>query len=139
MDDAASRRAPDEGDAGPLDYPTNRVIGSVDRTALGVVIPDLIDAGFAPVGILAGEAGLRRLRETEGGSGIGGLLRRFAQSVGGDLDYIRQAEQDLRDGRALVDVEVVGDAQKELARDVLLRHGGHAIVYFAPGALESLA
>jgi predicted SnoaL-like aldol condensation-catalyzing enzyme len=31
----------------------------------------LIDAGFAPIGILAGEAGLCRLHQTAGGSGIG--------------------------------------------------------------------
>ena len=139
MGDAASAPRPDEGGAGALAYPTNRVIGAVDRAALGAVVPELIDAGFAPVGILAGEAGLRRLRETAGGGGLAGLLRRLAMSAGGNLDYVRRAEDDLRGGRALVDVEVDNDAQKALARDVLLRHGGHRIVYFAPWALETLA
>ena len=139
MDDAGSSRPPETTGAGALAYPTNRVIAAVDPAVLGALIPDLSAAGFAPIGLLGGEAGLRRLGETGGGSGIGGLLRGFAKSTGGELDYIRRAEQELRDGHVLVDVEVAGDDEKGRARDVLLRHGSHAVVYFGHWALETLA
>ncbi len=139
MGDAGAAGRADDSGAGALEYPTNRVVGAVDQAVLGAVVPDLIAAGFAPIGILAGEVGLRRLGETAGGSGIVGFLRRFSKSTGGELDYIRLAEQELRDGHALVDIEVDGDDEKERARDVLVRHGGHSIVYFGQWTLETLA
>ena len=125
--------------AGPLDYPINRVFAAVDPQQLSALVPALIDAGFAPIGILAGEAGLRRLQQTAGGSGIGGLLRHIQMSVGADLDYVAQAQEALEQGRALVDVEADGDAAKDRARDVLLRHGGQHIVYFSRWTIETLA
>jgi hypothetical protein len=124
--------------AGPLDYPTNHVFGAVDPQQLSALVPALIDAGFAPIGILAGEAGLHRLQQTAGGSGLGGLLRRIQMSVGGDLDYVAQAQEALKQGRALVDVEVDGDAAKDRARDVFLQHGGERIVYFSAWTIETL-
>jgi hypothetical protein len=84
----------------PLPYPTNRVIGAVATEQLGDLIGDLIAAGFAPIGILAGEGGLRRLHGTGGGDGLTGLLRRFAMSTGSDLDHVRRAEEDARRPRA---------------------------------------
>jgi hypothetical protein len=139
MNEAGAPGTPEGSGAGSLDYPTNRVLGAVELEALREVIPALIAAGFAPIGILAGEAGLRRLRQTGGGSGIGGLLRRFQMSMGGDLDYVAQAEQQLQDGHALVDVEAEGDDAKDRARDVYLQHGGHFITYFGPWTIETLA
>lgn len=138
MGDAPSPRPAASGGDEPLEYPTNRVIGAVEPAALASLVPDLIGAGFAPIGILAGEAGLRRLAGTGGGDGVTGALRKLMMSMGGDLDYVHNAEKKLRDGRALVDVEVDGDAEKELARDVMLRHGGEMIVRFTPWAIEIL-
>lgn len=138
MVDPGSAGRPGVSGTGPMEYPTNRVVGAVDRMKLGEVVPDLIDAGFAPVGILAGEAGLRRLAETGGGHGLVGLMRHFTKSTGGELDHIRQAEQELRAGHVLVDVEVSGDAEKERARDVLVRHGGHFVAYFGHWTIETL-
>jgi hypothetical protein len=122
----------------PLPYPTDRVIGAVATDRLGDLVPDLVAAGFAPIGILAGEGGLRRLRGTGGGDGLTGLLRRFAMSTGGDLDHVRRAEQEVRDGRALVDVEVDDDDEKERAREILTRHGGNNIVFFGQWTIETL-
>lgn len=122
----------------PMKYPVNRVMGAVDQQVLGPLVQDLIAAGFAPVGILAGEAGLRRLSETSEGSGLGGALRKFSLSTGGDLDHIRQAEEELRNGHAMVDVEVAGDEEKTRARDVFLNHGGHFISHMSSWAIEPL-
>jgi hypothetical protein len=127
------------GSDAPLPYPDNRVIGAVGTDRLGDLVPALVGAGFAPIGILAGEGGLRRLRGTGGGAGVTGLLRRFAMSTGGDLDYVRGAEQAVRDGRALVDVEVDDEAGKDRARDILVRHGAYHVAFFGPWPIETLA
>ena len=82
---------------------------------------------------------MRRLRQTSGDSGISGLLRRFQMSVGGDLDCVERAQQDLEAGLALVDVDVEGDDAKDRSRDVLQRHGGQRITYFRPWTIETLA
>ena len=50
--------------SGPLVYPANRVIGVVAPAALRTLVSALIDAGFAPIDILAGEASGRRLSIT---------------------------------------------------------------------------
>jgi hypothetical protein len=133
-----STNVPETKADAPLPYPTNRVIGAVATDQLGDLVPDLVAAGFAPIGILAGEGGLRRLRGTGGGDGLTGLLRRFAMSTGGDLDHVRRAEQEVRDGRALVDVEVDDDDEKERAREILTRHGGNNIVFFGQWTIETL-
>ena len=59
-------------------------------------------------------------------------------SVGGDLDYAAQAQEALDQGRALVDVEVEGDAAKDRARDLFLQHGGERIVHFSAWTIETL-
>ena len=138
MNDPGASQPSDVSGGGALDYPTNRVFAAVDPQQLSALVPALIDAGFAPIGILAGEAGLRRLQQTAGGSGIGGLLRRIQMSVGGDLDYVAQAQEALKQGRALVDVEVDGDTAKHRAREVFLQHGGERIAYFSAWTIETL-
>ena len=139
MEQDKSSRPADASRGAPLDYPANRVIAAVAPESLGAVVPALIDAGFAPIGILAGEAGLRRLAATGGDSGVAGLFRRFRMSMGGDLDHVAQARRELEHGHALVDVEVDGDEAKTRARDVFVQHGGHFITYFSPWTIESLA
>jgi hypothetical protein len=133
-----SNSVPGKGADAALPYPTNRVIGAVAADRLSDLVPELVAAGFAPIGILAGEGGLRRLRGTGGGDGLSGLLRRFAMSTGGDLDYTRRAEKAVRDGRALVDVEVDDGDEKERAREILARHGGSNIAFFGPWTIETL-
>ena len=122
----------------PLPYPSNRVIGAVVIDRLGDLVPELVAAGFAPIGILAGEGGLRRLGATGGGGGLAGLLRRVQMSMGGDADYVRDAEQEVRDGHALVDVEVDDDDEKARAREILARHGGRQIAFFGQWTIETL-
>lgn len=125
--------------AGPMGYPTaDSVLAAVDPQELGALVPALIAAGFAPIGILAGQAGLRRLQQTAGESGIGGVLRRMQMSLGGDLDFVVQAQQDVAQGRAIVNIEVEGEAGKERARAVFLQHGGQHITYFSRWAIEAL-
>jgi hypothetical protein len=48
------------------------------------------------------------------------------------------APRRMRDGRALVDVEVDDDDEKERAREILVRHGGRQIVFFGQWTIETL-
>ena len=59
-------------------------------------------------------------------------------SLGGDLDHIRLAEQELADGRTLVGVVVNGDAAKERASEVPRRHGATSITHFDRGTIETI-
>lgn len=139
MNEAKATNTPTGSGAGPMGYPTaNTVFATVDLQRLGDLVPALSAAGFAPIGILAGEAGLHRLRKTAGDSGIGGMLRRLQMSLGGDLDFVERAQKAIEQGNALVNVDVEGDAAKERARAVFRQHGGQHITYFTQWAIEDL-
>ncbi|HEU0115702.1 MAG TPA: hypothetical protein VFQ80_13540 [Thermomicrobiales bacterium] len=130
---------PVKSPGGRVEAPENEVIGAVARDEVGPAVCDLIDAGFAPIGIVAGDGGLRRIEATiGGGDGLGGLLHRVALNMGGDMDKLRQAAEELRAGHILIDVEVADDAAKNRARDILQRHGGHFITYFGRWSMETL-
>ncbi|HEU5430778.1 MAG TPA: hypothetical protein VFU81_03895 [Thermomicrobiales bacterium] len=130
---------PEKASVAPVQAPENEIVGAVARDDLGPAVSDLIDAGFAPIGILGGEGALRRIEATiRGGDGLGGLLNRLALNMGGDMDKLRQAAEELRAGHVLIDVEVADDAAKDRARDILQRHGGHFITYFGRWSMETL-
>jgi hypothetical protein len=137
--DKSNADRPANAPAASMTMPENEVVAAVARDAIGAVVGDLIDAGFAPIAIVAGEGGLRRLEATmRGGEGLGGALNRVALSMGGDMDKLKQAAEELRAGHILIDVEVNGDAAKTQARDIFLRHGGHFITYFGRWSMETL-
>jgi hypothetical protein len=138
MDESSAER-PVNTPGRRVETPENEVVGAVARDAVGTAVSDLIDAGFAPIGILAGDGGLRRVEATiAGGDGLGGFLSRLALSMGGDMDKLRQAADELRSGHVLIDVEVADDDAKNRARDILQRHGGHFITYFGRWSMETL-
>ncbi|MBA2597319.1 MAG: hypothetical protein H0V00_11925 [Chloroflexia bacterium] len=141
MHDQREARAGAESAAQPLVYPANRVSGAVPAAAVTAAVDELQAAGFAADAIftLAGEEDAQRFRDLAGTPGIWGAVRRFALSLGADLDLARQAETELESGNALVEVTVAGDDEKDQVRDVLLRHGGHFITYFGPWTIETLA
>ncbi len=56
MDDANRIRPPDAPGM-PLPYPINQVIGALVPSTVGASVVDLIEAGFGPISILAGEGG----------------------------------------------------------------------------------
>jgi hypothetical protein len=124
----------------PLDFPPDHVMGAVDAASVGEAVLDLLAAGFAPVSVLAGAAGLRRLAGTAGGDGIGGLLRRLSLGLGGELDHLTTAQGLLRTGHALIDVEIDGDGHDDAdrVRSVLVRHGGHSVVRFGRWTIEPI-
>lgn len=138
MDDAKPTR-PQDAPGVPLPYPINQVIGAVVPTNVGAAVVDLIEAGFAPIGILAGEGGLKRMHATANPSGFFGPITRFGRSMGYNQEFIQQFEQQLQGGRALVGIEVDGEEDKHLARDILLRHDGHFIIHLGRGLIETLA
>lgn len=81
MDDANRTRTPDAPGV-PLPYPVNQVIGALVPSNVGTAVVDLIDAGFAPIGILAGEGGLKRMRATANPSGFFASITRFGRPLG---------------------------------------------------------
>jgi hypothetical protein len=138
MDESNAER-PVNAPAARVQTPENEVVGAVARDAVGPAVCDLIDAGFAPIGVLAGDGGLRRVEATiSGGDGVGGFFNRLALSMGGDMDKLRQAAEELRSGDVLIDVEAADDDAKIRARDILLRHGGHFITYFGRWSMETM-
>ncbi len=138
MDDGNQTRSPDAPGA-PLPYPINQVIGALVPTSVGTSVVDLIEVGFAPIGILAGEGGLKPMHATANPTGFFGSITRFGRTVGYNQEFIEQCERKLRGGRALVGVEVDGEQDKHLAPDILLRHGGHFIVHIGKSTIETLA
>lgn len=124
-----------------LGYPTHRVSGAVPAGEVAAVREALTAAGFAAdhIEVLAGEADAQRFHDVADMPGVWGAVRRFALSLGGDLDLAREAEAELRSGDALVEVTVHDEAEKRRVRDVLLEHGGHFITYFGNWTIETLA
>ena len=127
--------------AKPLTYPTHRVSGAAPAAEVEDVREALTAAGFAAdhIEVLAGEADAQRFHDVAAMPGIWGAVRRFALSLGQDLDLAREAEEELRSGDALVEVTVHDDAEKHRVRDILLEHGGHFITYFGSWTIETLA
>lgn len=138
MNDANRTRTP-VAPGVPLPYPVNQVIGALVPSNAGTAVVDLIDAGFAPIGILAGEGGLKRMRATANPSGFFASITRFGRPLGYNQEFIERCERELEGGRALVGVEVDGDDDKHLARDILQRHGGHFITHIGKSTIERLA
>lgn len=138
MDDANTDRRPDVPGV-PMPYPVNQVIGALTSSAVGAAVVDLIEAGFAPIGILAGEGGLKRMHATANPTGFFGQFTRFTRTIGHNQEFIQQCEQELQAGRALVGVEVDGEDDKHLARDILRRHGGRSINHVGEQMIETLA
>ena len=124
-----------------LTYPTHRLSGAVPAAAVDAVRDDLAAAGFTAerIDVLVGEEDTQRFRDLAESPGIWGSVRRFAMSLGGDLDMARDAEAELASGDALVEVTIHDEPEKYQVRDVLLRHGGHFITYFGSWTIETLA
>lgn len=137
MNDANPTSSPDAPGV-PLPYPINQVIGALTPTTVGAAVVDLIEAGFGPIGILAGEAGVKRMHATANPPGFFGHFTRFSRTMGYNQEFIERFEQELQGGRALVGVEVDGNDAKHLARDILGRHGGRSITHIGKGTIETL-
>lgn len=130
------------GSGRPRTYPAHHVTAAIDAAAVDAVREELGAAGFGPDRITvhaAGDEESRRFREDFEAPGVWGSVRRFALSLGADLDLIREAEAELDAGDVLIEVEVHDEPEKHQVRDVLLRHGGHFIHYFGSWTIETLA
>jgi hypothetical protein len=119
------------------DTPVNKVTGAANGARVGDVVADLATAGFAPIAILAGEAGLQRLRETSAEPGMGGFFNRLGLGLAGHLDHLRAVQAEVKAGRAfhLIDAD---DESKRRAGEVLARHGAHLVTYFGRWSIEPM-
>ena len=123
-----------------LERPVNRMIGAISLEQAGGMVRALAEAGYAPIEILAGEGAKKRLRATEGGEGLSGLLRRLSRSTGFEHDFLLASQKEIEDGHALVSVEIDGtDEEKRRVHAIMAEHGGHNIAYVGRWALERLA
>ena len=120
-------------------YPLHKIVAAVARDETDGVINALADAGFARdrIDIVTAED-VPGLDGPVGGSGLRGLLTRLNLSIGGDLDELEQARQELMYGHTLILVLVHGDAEQDQAHAVLRQHGGHAMRYFGRWTITTL-
>ena len=120
-------------------YPLHKIVAAVARDETDGVINALADAGFARdrIDIVTAED-VPGLDGPVGGSGLRGLLTRLNLSIGGDLDELEQARQELMYGHTLILVLVHGDAEQDRAHAVLRQHGGHAMHYFGRWTITTL-
>jgi hypothetical protein len=121
MTDPGSER----GAARPDRHPTNFVAGVIDdRDAFDAAVRDLNDAGFAESSL-----GLRY-----GPEGIEAFTSRprhwFSELLSDESEYIDGYVEELRRGGYAIRVPLAAplDEQRNLARQILGRHGAHHVV-----------
>lgn len=107
-------------------YPEGKVVGSLEPEAVEATVTALRGAGFASdtIDVISAddvgdvESPLER-------PGLRGFIDRFLLSIGGDLQRIEMARQELAAGRVLVMIPVEDDADMNRAADILRNHGSH--------------
>jgi hypothetical protein len=123
-------------------YPSNKVVGIIDRPAqLQAALTTLHAVGFDTddVDMLCGQAGIERLDRTGKRHGMVAHLIRLVQFLGEEQTHLQQHEQALAAGHFLVAVTVGKDAAaKQRVRDVLRSHGGHDLHYYGQFTVEDL-
>ena len=130
------------GSGRPRTYPAHHVTAAIDAAAVDAVREDLAAAGFGADRITIhrkDDEESHRFRDAVEAPGVLGSVRRFALSLGADLELIREAEAELDAGDVLIEVEIHDESEKLRVRDVLLEHGGHFIHYFGSWTIETLA
>jgi hypothetical protein len=115
-------------------YPTHHILAVIDDPAAAAgAARALTAAGFAPadVTLLRGAESADRL---DGLGEIGGpwrrIVRGFQYMTMDQMPDFRTYEAAIRDGRAVVAVQVTDRPRMLAARDALIASGGHFINYF---------
>ena len=138
-----SSYSPKEGTENVFNYPTNSVIGVVDRREdARSAIRELKAAGFADdaIGLLCGTQDTQEVEsETEEEAGFWGKITRMIQEFGDvDQDHKEYHRQQLLAGHYLVTVHAGDDAARDRARDILKANHAHFINYYGEWAIDNL-
>lgn len=126
--------------ANPPGYPEGKVIGALDRSAVGAAVTELRASGVSATRVTVAttddvtglEAHLTR-------GGLAGTLGRFVFSLGGELDAMKWIRQELARDRVLIFVTVEGNDARNQVRDIVHHHGSHGLKYFGRWTITSLA
>jgi hypothetical protein len=138
MDEATQKRAATEPGSRPIGPPEGKVIGAVAPEAVENVRAALIAAGFPADNIeIMTPDDLDNVQAPTDRPGFRGALNRFLFSLGGDLDELELARQELRGGHVLIGLPVQGDAVVHQVRDIMHANGAHNVRYFGKWTITS--
>ncbi len=119
---ARVNRDPDVDGDGSLPYPMHRVVGIFNAAAAPKAIAGLGEAKvpLGTVEVFSGTAGAGSLTPAEG---AGGWVMRAIHTFGGEQEEIREYEEAVATGAALLSVPAESDEEKALIHDVMHAHG----------------
>ena len=125
-----------EEERGPIEYPTDHVVGVLDTPEqTNCALDALLGGGFLESEIDIGRGTVEADR-VEAGTGRRGLQDwwiRLFQSVGlrnAETEIKDRYEQALRDGHTIIAVLAPTDERKDLATQMIQECGGHFINFF---------
>jgi hypothetical protein len=131
----------------PSHRPSNFIVGVVDiEQEMARAVRDLNLSGFTQdsVFVLSGKQGSKTIRHRGEQSGTHGILKwisnRLDEFVGGELDSIQRHAQAVEQGSYVIGVQLsAGNGQqRQVAHDLLKRHGGYDIVLVERNFVSSL-
>jgi hypothetical protein len=121
--------------SGNLPYPTHHVVAVLDTAdAVAEAVQELTTSGFlaSEVQVGCGTAAADALASSTGRKGLSGLAVRVAEAIGYENFEMRVkavVEQALRDGHYVVLVAAPHGERKDLAIEILRKHGAHTVSY----------
>ena len=121
--------------------PTDYLFGIIDDPEVAETgLKALVSAGFSPdhVRVFHGERGVRQIDATGVEHGRLARLIRWRQSTTPMRQHAERYEQAVRDGHCVVAVHARNLEARELARQILKRHGGHFINFYGRWVVYSL-
>ena len=126
-----------------ITYPTNRLLGVIDAPAEATGAVDaLVGAAFAPgeVAVLVGDEGRDRLgRLGHHPNAFSRLVRLVQFTLMDQTPDFLVYEHALRDGRAVIAVQIADRDRMLEASAVLERHGAHFLNYFGRLSTEEVS
>jgi hypothetical protein len=117
------------------------VIDTADQVCSAVEA--LTQGGFleSEIAIRTGVENADRMKESTGRGGLTGLAMRIASSLGLENEETEtkdRYERQMRDGRYVVRVATPTDERKDVALQILNRHGAHDATYMGRFTIERL-
>jgi hypothetical protein len=140
-----SAAQPGQDETGPVRYPTNHVLGILDKPdQTTCAIDALVSGGFleSEIDLGRGTEMADRLEAGTGRQGFQDWFIRLFQSVGlknAEIELKDRYEQALRDGKTVLAVMAPTEERKDLAAKILRDCGGHFINYFGHLNVERIA
>ena len=128
----------------PIRYPTNAVLGVIDRREqLDALLAALMAGGFlqSEIEVAVGTAAADAIHASTGRGGITGLALRIADRLGAqdeEMELKSQYEQALRDGHLVLVVQAPSDTRKALATRLLREHGAHSVNAYGRFTIEGM-